>query len=84
MRPRVVRRWRNRLKKNTNEGQHLLNLVAAPGRTYDVAPDGERFLMIAEGGGAEDTSAPAELPSRVSERRNEQFDVLLIFEAGMI
>ncbi len=27
------------------------------GRTYDVAPDGQRFLMITEGGGAEDTSA---------------------------
>ena len=31
------------------------------GRTYDVSPDGQRFLMIKEGGGAEDASAPAEL-----------------------
>ncbi len=31
------------------------------GRTYDVAPDGQRFLMIKEGGGAEDTSAPPSL-----------------------
>ncbi len=30
-------------------------------RTYDVAPDGERFLMITEAGGAEDESAPASL-----------------------
>ena len=28
---------------------------------YDVAPDGERFLMITEAGGAEDESAPASL-----------------------
>ena len=31
------------------------------GRSYDVAPDGQRFLMIKEGGGAEDASAPASL-----------------------
>ena len=31
--------------------------VLGPGRNYDVAPDGQRFLMITEGGGAEDTSA---------------------------
>jgi serine/threonine-protein kinase len=28
------------------------------GRTYDVSPSGERFLMIKEGGGSEDTAAP--------------------------
>ncbi len=33
---------------------------SAPGRTYDVSPDGERFLMIKEGGAGEETS-PAEL-----------------------
>ncbi len=32
-----------------------------PGRSYDIAPDGQRFLMIKEGGGAEDTSAPPSL-----------------------
>ncbi len=31
------------------------------GRTHDVSPDGERFLMIKEGGGADDTSAPSQL-----------------------
>ena len=31
------------------------------GRSYDVAPDRQRFLMITEGGGAEDTSAPPSL-----------------------
>ena len=32
-----------------------------PGRSYDVSPDGQRFLMIKEGGEAEDTSAPPSL-----------------------
>ncbi len=31
------------------------------GRSYDVAPDGQRFLMIKESGGAEGTSAPPSL-----------------------
>ena len=31
------------------------------GRSYDVAPDGQRFLMTTAGGGAEDTSAPPDL-----------------------
>jgi serine/threonine-protein kinase len=30
---------------------------AAPGRTYDVSPDGLRFLMVKEGGGADQTAA---------------------------
>jgi len=29
-----------------------------PGRTYDVSPDGTRFLMFKEGGGATETSPP--------------------------
>jgi hypothetical protein len=29
------------------------------GRTYDVTPDGARFLMIKEGGESTDTAAPA-------------------------
>jgi eukaryotic-like serine/threonine-protein kinase len=36
--------------------------LAAPGRTYDVSPDGQRFLMIkAGGGGADETASPASL-----------------------
>jgi hypothetical protein len=31
------------------------------GRTYDVSPDGQRFLMIKEGGGSGQTAAPASL-----------------------
>ncbi len=31
------------------------------GRSYDVAPDGQRFLMITVGAGTEDTSAPPSL-----------------------
>jgi serine/threonine-protein kinase len=30
---------------------------AAPGRTYDVSPDGRRFLMVKEGGGSDQTAA---------------------------
>ena len=29
-----------------------------PGRTYDIAPDGQRFLMIKPAGGADQTAAP--------------------------
>ncbi|MDA2927271.1 hypothetical protein MYX78_08575 [Acidobacteria bacterium AH-259-G07] len=32
-----------------------------PGRHYDISPDGQRFLMIKEGGQTEDTSAPTQL-----------------------
>jgi len=32
-----------------------------PGRTYDIAPDGQRFLMIKEGGGSEQTAAPPQI-----------------------
>ena len=28
------------------------------GRTYDISPDGQRFLMIKEGGGTDQTAAP--------------------------
>jgi hypothetical protein len=31
------------------------------GRTYDIAPDGQRFLMIKEGGGTDQTAAPASI-----------------------
>ena len=34
---------------------------AGIGRSYDVAPDGQRFLMIKEGAGTDDTSAPPSL-----------------------
>ena len=33
----------------------------ASGRTYDVSPDGQRFLRIKEGGGPDQTAAPAQL-----------------------
>ena len=33
----------------------------SPGRTYDIAPDGQRFLMIKEGVGADQTAAPPSL-----------------------
>jgi hypothetical protein len=31
------------------------------GRTYDVSPDGQGFLMIKEGGGADQTVAPTQI-----------------------
>ena len=31
------------------------------GRTYDISPDGQRFLMIKEGGGSDQTAAPASI-----------------------
>ena len=40
------------------EGDYVLG---AAGRNYDVSPDGLLFLMIKEGGGAEDTSAPSQI-----------------------
>ncbi len=36
------------------EGDYVLEVG---GRSYDVAPDGQRFLIIKEGGGDDDTSA---------------------------
>ena len=39
-------------------GAYLLN---APRRTYDVAPDGQRFLMIKEGAEPNQIAAPPEL-----------------------
>ena len=32
-----------------------------PGRTYDISPDGQRFLMIKPGGGPDQTAAPTSL-----------------------
>ena len=34
---------------------------AIVGRTYDIASDGQRFLMIKEGGGSDQTAAPPSL-----------------------
>ena len=40
------------------EGEYFVGIT---GRAYDVAQDAERFLMITQDGGAEDTSAPPSL-----------------------
>jgi serine/threonine-protein kinase len=43
------------------EGRYFVGGALIP-RTYDVAPDGRRFLMIKlGGGGADETAAPATL-----------------------
>ena len=31
------------------------------GRAYDISPDGQRFLMIKEGGGSDQAAAPPQL-----------------------
>jgi hypothetical protein len=31
------------------------------GRTYDISPDGQRFLMIKDGGGTDQTAAPPQI-----------------------
>jgi hypothetical protein len=35
--------------------------IFSVGRTYDIAPDGQRFLMIKEGGGTDQTVAPPQI-----------------------
>ena len=43
------------------EGSYFVTGPVMPGRTYDIAPDGQRFLMITAGGGPDETSAPARI-----------------------
>jgi hypothetical protein len=38
-----------------------LTIVGNPGRMYDIASDGQRFLVIKQGVGSEQTAAPASL-----------------------
>ncbi len=38
----------------------------SPGRTYDISPDGQRFLMIKEGGGSDQTAAPQQRHRRAA------------------
>ena len=40
------------------EGNYYFGLR---GRNYDIAQDGQRFLMIEEGGGSEETAASAQI-----------------------
>jgi serine/threonine-protein kinase len=40
---------------------YLMRPIFSLGRTYDIAPDGQRFLMIKEGGGTDQTAAPPRL-----------------------
>lgn len=39
--------WRSSTPARILQGQHF---YTAPGRTFDIAPDGRRFLMIKQGG----------------------------------
>jgi len=40
---------------------YLMNPGGITGRTYDIASDGQRFLMIKESGGSDQTAAAASL-----------------------
>jgi hypothetical protein len=41
--------WRSSTPERVLQGQYYYGAPAA-GRTFDIAPDGRRFLMIKEGG----------------------------------
>jgi Tol biopolymer transport system component len=43
------------------EGGYLMSPLYSRGRTYDIAPDGQRFLMIKDGSGADAAAAPRNL-----------------------
>ena len=43
------------------EGYYTIPTTTSPGRTYDVSPDGQRFLMIKEAGGSDQTASPPQL-----------------------
>ena len=40
---------------------YFTNPAVFTGRTYDISPDGKRFLMIKEGGGTDETAAPPQI-----------------------
>jgi serine/threonine-protein kinase len=42
--------WRSSTPARILDGQYLYPIEGLPGRTFDIAPDGRRFLMIKEGG----------------------------------
>jgi hypothetical protein len=43
------------------EGGYLMSPLYSKGRTYDIAPDGQRLLMIKDGSGADAAAAPRNL-----------------------
>jgi serine/threonine-protein kinase len=50
-------RFRTSTPAKVLEGRYYTGGAGFPGRTYDVASDGARFLMIKEGDGASDAAA---------------------------
>jgi len=46
--------WRSSTPARVLQGQYFF-ANAGNGRTFDIAPDGKRFLMIKAGGGTEST-----------------------------
>ncbi len=49
--------WRNSTPSRMLEGEYLFG-IGGGGRTYDIAPDGQRFLMIKAGEGADAPATP--------------------------
>ena len=43
------------------EGRYYAGMGGQAGRSYDIAPDGQRFLMLKPVGGSESTPAPTSL-----------------------
>jgi hypothetical protein len=41
--------------------ERSFNAASYIGRTYDISSDGQRFLMIKEDGGSEQTAAPPQI-----------------------
>ena len=53
--------WAATVPAKLLEGRYFIGAPGQVGRSYDIAPDGRRFLMIKEGGGSEATPGPTSL-----------------------
>jgi hypothetical protein len=54
--------WTAGTPTNLIDGQYYTSGAASNiARTYDVSPDGKRFLMIKQGGGSDQTPAPTSI-----------------------
>jgi eukaryotic-like serine/threonine-protein kinase len=49
--------WRSSTPTKVLQGDYVLSNPAAPGRTFDIAPDGKRFLVVKAASG-DDAPAP--------------------------
>ena len=53
--------WAATVPAKLIERSYFTGVAGQVGRSYDLAPDGRRFLMIKEGGGSESTPTPTSL-----------------------